>query len=347
MLNIPTLSRYSQKGFSLVEIMIGMIIGMLGIIIIMQVTSVFEARKRTTSSGDDAQNGGAIAIASMQRDIDQAGYGLSSPQLIGTSLLLTASGARPALTLNPLTPVMLNPAQLGALGDVGTNKILMIYGNSSNVEGSWITNSTATLPYMISLGAGTGGATDGGKGFNVGDWVIPSQSGVTGSVATPHSLYQVNLAAASSVAVTGAPPALVYAANNAAVPLLFNLGSSPSLLAYAVINRSLVTCNYLNTDCSNAASWTQLAGDVYALRAQCESTTGVRIALVTRNAQYDPTVVTTATPTWSPNGATTPVVANPVAAWGANWNHYRYKTFESIVPIRNAIWATGGVQGCS
>ena len=333
MLKSPSNAAHKQQGFSLVEIMVGMIIGMLGIIIIMQVTSVFEARKRTTSSGDDAQNGGAISLSSLQRDLAQAGYGFSSRLLVGSSLVT------PFVTLNPLMPVTLNPATLAAIGDTGSDKLMLMYGNSNNVEGSWITNSTATLPYQVALGAGTGGITDGGKGFNVGDWVIPNQSGVT----NPNNLYQVVANAASNVvAVTGAPPSLVYVPTNPAVPILFNLGLTPSLLVYGVINRSLSVCDYFRNDCTNTANWSQLAGDVYALRAVCASATSVRIALVTRNAQYDPAVVTTANPTWNGNVA---IVTTPATAWGANWNHYRYKIFESVVPVRNAIWS--GVQGCA
>ena len=334
--------RFTQQGFSLPEIMVGMVIGLLGVIIILQMTSVFESRKRTTSSGDDAQNGGAIAITSVERDVSQAGYGLSSPQLIGRPL------ATPIFQINYLTPVVVNPPTLNAVGDPNSSKILVIYGNSNNTEGGWIMNPTATLPYQISFGAGTGVLGDGGKGFEVGDWVIPSQSGVTGtSTGNPHTMYKVIPSAASNVvAVNGVPPALVYnLAASPEIPLLFNLGSAPSLLAYAVINHSLSVCDYFKNDCSVAANWTALAGDVYGFRAQCETATVLRIALVTRSAQYDPNVVTTWTPTWNPNGVSATVVTNATAAWGNTWNHYRYKTFETMVPLRNSIWS--GVQGCS
>ena len=50
-----TMHRLSA-GFSLVEIMIGMVIGMLGIIVMMQIFALSEGQKRTTTGGGDAQN---------------------------------------------------------------------------------------------------------------------------------------------------------------------------------------------------------------------------------------------------------------------------------------------------
>jgi len=92
------LIRRQEQGFSLPEIMIGMVIGMLGIVIIMQMSSLFENQKRTTSGGDDAQNNGAIALFGLSRDIKQAGYGFSSANyglsahaLIGRNLVTPMS----------------------------------------------------------------------------------------------------------------------------------------------------------------------------------------------------------------------------------------------------------------
>lgn len=358
-----------QRGFSLVEIMVGMIIGMLGIIIIMQVTSVFEARKRTTSSGDDAQNGGAISLSSLQRDLAQAGYALSKPQLINSSLVIPASGVRPAITLNPLLPVTINPANpvaLAAIGDAGTSKIMLIYGNSSNVEGSTVFNSALPFPnpaganspqnqggFLLSNSPGNYANGDGGKGFNVGEFIIPSQSGVSYPLPLSHNLYQIIAPPATpkpglAYATGGVPLAQLGWSLSDQSPILFNLGTLPTLRIYAVINHTLSVCDYFNVDCTSLNNWSALTGDVYAFRAICESPTSVRIALVSRNAQPDPSDVTTTPPTWRPSGVVSDVVSAAVltaaAPTGKRWQQFRYKTFETVVPIRNAVWS--GVQGC-
>src|SRR5512143_3307193 len=68
--------RPSQAGFTLVEIMVGLAIGMLASVIIMQVLSVFESQKRTTTGSADAQTNGNIALYDIQRDLQLAGYAL-------------------------------------------------------------------------------------------------------------------------------------------------------------------------------------------------------------------------------------------------------------------------------
>ena len=51
-----------RSGFTLIEIMIGLVIGMLLTLVIIQVMSVFEAQTRTTSGTADAQTNGGIAL---------------------------------------------------------------------------------------------------------------------------------------------------------------------------------------------------------------------------------------------------------------------------------------------
>jgi type IV pilus assembly protein PilW len=63
-MNQPIRSRQRQaaSGFSLIEILVGLLIGMLSVIVIMQVFGVFEGNKRTTTGGDDAQINGTVAL---------------------------------------------------------------------------------------------------------------------------------------------------------------------------------------------------------------------------------------------------------------------------------------------
>jgi type IV pilus assembly protein PilW len=58
--------------------MVAMVIGMIGIIIMMQVFASAEGQKRTTTGTGDAQSNGAMAIYTLQRDIREAGYGFNA-----------------------------------------------------------------------------------------------------------------------------------------------------------------------------------------------------------------------------------------------------------------------------
>lgn len=343
---LDSMRAHPQRGFSLPEIMIGMVIGMIGIIVIMQVTSVFEKQKSTTTSGDDAQNGGAITLYGIQKEISQAGWGITSPLLSGRPL------QTPFTLINQLFPVMVNPPQLAGIGDPDTDTLMLVYGSSNTSEGLKIDNTLSGLPYRIIGGTGRGLSTDGGKGFTVGDWVIPAQSGVTACtggatcLTAQHDLYQVADpgGAADVVSVNGAPPAIWAEINQANYPILFNLGATPAITAYAIINGSLSVCDYFNNDCAaNAGAWQQLTGNIVTMRARCESSSGVRIALVSRGTQRDTQDVTNAAPTWNPQNAVADVTATP-DNWSPDWRRYRYKTFETVIPIRTAIWT--GAQGC-
>lgn len=125
-----------------------------------------------------------------------------------------------------------------------------------------------------------------------------------------------------------------------------------NIFAYAVKNSRLMQCDWLTFDCTDSTQWVEIASDIISMRAECIAGPAVRVALVTRNPQLEKTAVTAALPTWSGttafNLSATPVDATATAlglAQGANaWQYYRYKTVETLAPIRNALWT--GAAGC-
>jgi prepilin-type N-terminal cleavage/methylation domain-containing protein len=126
------------RGFTLVEVMVAMVIGMIGIIIMMQVFASAEGQKRTTTGTGDAQSNGAMAIYTLQRDIREAGYGFNAMNALGCALVLPAPASR---TLTQLGPVIINPptAEVPA-GDANTDTLLVAYGNGEgSPEGEVIT----------------------------------------------------------------------------------------------------------------------------------------------------------------------------------------------------------------
>ena len=71
-----------QQGFSLVEMMVGLVIGLIATLIIVQTFSSFEGNKRSTTGTSDAQTNGNIGLYIMQRELQFAGYGM--PLVNGT-----------------------------------------------------------------------------------------------------------------------------------------------------------------------------------------------------------------------------------------------------------------------
>jgi type IV pilus assembly protein PilW len=69
----------------------------------------------------------------------------------------------------------------------------------------------------------------------------------------------------------------------------------------------------------------------------------IRLAIVARSGlkeKPNPTSgvcdITAANPTWA--GGTLDISKNPDGTANPDWQCYRYKTFETVIPLRNLIW---------
>ena len=124
----------SERGMSLVEILVAVLIGLIGMVIIMQVYTVSEERKRTTTGTSDAQISGNIAMFTLERELRFAGYGMVSRQanMLGCNVqAFDSTRATTTLTFPTMAPVSIS---VGAGGAPDT--ITIIYGNAwSSVDG--------------------------------------------------------------------------------------------------------------------------------------------------------------------------------------------------------------------
>ena len=105
MFSEKTFRKDQAKGFSLVEVMVGMTVGLLSMLVIMQTLSVFETQKRSTTSGSDAQVNGLMALSSMEQSIRSAGAGsANSSSIVCTQIFAwtLAKGVIPNLSFLPV-----------------------------------------------------------------------------------------------------------------------------------------------------------------------------------------------------------------------------------------------------
>ncbi len=82
----------NQGGFTLIELMVGALLGMLTVIVISQVLIDSEEQRRKVAMGGDSDINGSLALFTMQRDIQMAGYGMGSTEMMGCSLVAFRSG---------------------------------------------------------------------------------------------------------------------------------------------------------------------------------------------------------------------------------------------------------------
>src|SRR2546422_437658 len=105
-MRIP-IARHDARGFSMVELMVAMVISLIGVIIIFQVFEASEGVRRTTTSGGDAQQNGAVALYLMERDLRNSGMGINDTIYAGCNVGVTrrsckAEAAAPMITILPV-----------------------------------------------------------------------------------------------------------------------------------------------------------------------------------------------------------------------------------------------------
>jgi type IV pilus assembly protein PilW len=364
-------SARQHSGFSLIEILVGVAIGLIGIVIIFQVLTVSEARKRTTGSGTDAQIAGSIAMFNLERDVRLAGYGLGVSTYLGCSVYAyDTSRAAPNFSFN------LNPVEIiqGASGAPDTINVL--WGNSSAfVSSQDFITSTPTSKKTKS----------GRAGLQRGDLVIvagnsPAQCAlveVSGdsnadALTIDHTSGDYISAYPSSPGVYPAVTPRYNPAAGPAVPVVFssgviyNLGPSPQLDTWQIRNgRTLAWSDGLH----NSTTWNEVAEGIINLQAEYgvdadndnmisnaewtvttpitsadwSKVRAIRVGLLARSQQYEKDAVTPTAPSWAAGAfAMTNVDGGADSSPGdANdWRHYRYRVYQTIVPLRNMIWGT-------
>lgn len=72
----PRAAKRVTAGFSLIEILVGMVIALLGALVALYVLATSEDQKRTTMSSADAQQNSLLSLYLLERDVRQAGYGI-------------------------------------------------------------------------------------------------------------------------------------------------------------------------------------------------------------------------------------------------------------------------------
>ncbi|MCL4471395.1 MAG: PilW family protein [Gammaproteobacteria bacterium] len=361
--------KYRSGGFSLVEIMVGMVISLLGVLIVLQVFAAFEGQKRTTTSGSDAQTNGAIAIYTVERDVRMAGYGFSMPEALGCAINRSYNGT--TLTALSLAPVTITQG-VGGLPD--TIEIL------SSSKGNWSIPARVTTDHPATA---TNFFLNTTLGMAVGDLLIAYEPGKDCTLLQVTGIPNGNVQVHHQNTSPWDPPGgqnIFPPGGYSAGATLFNLGSLVDHVYSLDANSNLILSDY--NSATNTSNVQSLLPDIVNLQAQygfdtragtqtdarvdtwsdamidadSNGTAGssgdiariyaVRLAVVARSALKEKAdssgtcVTTTATsvniPTWS--GGTIDVSKNPDGTANGDWQCYRYKTFETVIPLRNLIW---------
>lgn len=341
-------SASTQAGFTLVEIMVGLAIGMLATIIIIQVISVFEAQRRTTTGTADAQTNGAIALYNIARELQMAGYPLepvTNSALECATLTVNNAASTPAR----LAPVFVVDNVAGAGVNASPSDTITIrYGTSA--MGGVPTQITAMgaptandATVISNLGCQPGDTSLIANGTACAMSVV---SATPAAVPPTVTLSSVNATAAigADLACLGTWTEITYAVNNG------NLERNGVPSVAGVVNLQVQYGIAATASSNQVTQWVNASGAWSAPSVPNRNRIkAVRIAVVARNAKIEAGNVTAAcssiiapAPTglcaWA-GSAPSPAPVIDLSAGDANWLSYRYRVFETIVPLRNMVWA--------
>ena len=73
----------SQRGFSLIELMVSVVIGLLAIVFTTRAMVAFEDVKRSSTGGSDSMQNGMVAMFTIESEIAKSGWGLNDSLLLG------------------------------------------------------------------------------------------------------------------------------------------------------------------------------------------------------------------------------------------------------------------------
>lgn len=314
----------NARGFSLIELLIGVVIGLVGLLAIFQVVTAWDSHNRTTTAGGDADVGGTLAMFSLERDIKQAGLGMRPT--LGTQFNCNNADIEVNDTAGTAGPIKFRPIEIltGAAGS--PDSIRVFYGDTSFMP--------SPEPFSLST-ATTKTITPNRYGFKPGDLVI-----VTGQPSEPCALVEITAGATSGGVVThgtgnytafypGASASSVAARFNGTAGTtasfgsgnMYNLGPAPQFNSWAIASPGVLRRTELIFGGGNAVD---VSEGVINMKAQygIDGLTGTPDQII-------------GTAEWTPNAPTT-----------GNWNNVL--AVRVAILVRSKQWersATGSASG--
>ncbi len=365
-----------QHGLTMIELLIGMVLGIATTVVIAQALLASESQRRGTTAGSDAQVNGAVALYSLQREVMTAGYGMSDRRDgFGCTLRARHNGTDFNWRFEPMvitdggpngesdtfTIVASDKAGFSAPLRVtvpydGTNNQFEVNTTVGVVVGDIMIAvprplAAADICGMFNVTSIPPGAVRHDADATTGPW-----NQAVGSSIFPPPAAKVNSGSA----------VLVYEAATTIV----NMGRA-SMRTFAVNANDALTESAFDTAVGMQRPATELYSNVVNVQAyygkdtngdetvdtyntvqptdgnQWRQVRTVRLVVVTRSGQWEKDEVTSVQPVLNLGAA--PTVAGAAACGSdqcitlrvnrnADWRHYRYKVYDTVVPLRNLLW---------
>ncbi|NTV70599.1 MAG: pilus assembly protein PilW [Azonexaceae bacterium] len=340
-----------QQGLLLIELMVGLFIGLLTTLAITQVLSLAEGQRRAATSGGDAQVSGSVSLHAIQRELRQAGYGLGgNPAALGCQVKGNYGGSDVTMTLAPIVitdgasgaPDVLgvfSSNRRGAAVPLDVTELHLQAGTSFVVKGSF---SVAVNDYLVAVP----------ETWSAGQWCTLFKATAVTTTTVDHADFSTNAPTSGYDAdsyilnLGNSLRSRSYSISSQNVLQMTEFGGATQDIAPEIVNLQAlygkdtnadkVIDAYDTTTPTTAAGWQQVIA--------------VRVALVSRSMEYEREEVTPSLPEWDIGTAITVSGAVDCASGSGgkcvqikvdnltNWKHYRYKVYDTLIPLRNMLW---------
>lgn len=359
-----------QVGFTIIELMVAIVLGLLTVLIVSQVLIQAETRRRTISAGGDAQLNGALTLYTLQRDIQMAGYGANAlPAVMGCKLNMQYGSAGTARQV-PLAPVVITAGTNGA-----PDQVTVLQAHTRQPSMPMLTKENHT-------DASTSFVVDSSMGVSAGDMMVIAPPSIADYAGSDCRMFQVAGNALNSTRIPHAHPTdsaanswnhdETFSADMPDKSVLINMGA-PVLRTYSVTNDQNLQSrdvSWLDGTSSDQTLFSQVVNlqalygkdtnddgvvDTYdkttpTTPAGWQQVLTIRVVVVARSNKLEPDAVTSSEPLWDVGSNDTfadvttedcnesskciPLKVDHLS----NWQRYRYKVYDTVVPLRNVLW---------
>ena len=342
-------------GLSLVDLMVGLAVGMIAMLVILNVMVMFDARRRATTGSSDAQTNAVFATSVLSRELRIAGHGLGAATGLGCTVHRSALNVPDASFL--LVPVLIDNGNGGepdrltilAAGEQALPPARLIAPYTNN-GGELTVNSTLGITPNAQLLLRSTGSSDCAllttRSVAVGGYAVqpvPDSDVLPGAVfgsdspivnvgMLAHRRYSVDMNQQLSVetfdAIVGVWRASTLAEGVVNLQAQYGFDARAGALTPTQVTqwRDDIIDADGNGIVGNAGDWQRMLA--------------VRIAVVTRVAQRRDEACDSTAPTWLAgiSGTDKLEVTTIKVDHLTDWSCWRYRVLQTEVPLRNQLW---------
>lgn len=328
-----------QRGFNLVELMIGLTISLMGLAAVASMMMTFSKNRGSVAQTQAAQDNGVMALYRLERDISQAGYGLMDLQGC-TPTIVNGDGTNPSFS--PL------PISIGFVG-TGVSDTILVQG----------TNPVSGIP-----GTELSSPTAGGNTMTAGQFNVRSSVGfaVNDRVVTDALAPNCTLVTVTSVAATaiGYTPALSATTTTGFLANFGTGGTAGNFYSrqYAVGLSGLTVADFPLYVTSNLVDNIVFMKAQYGLAATINGTVvtswvsgatainstnvqrviALRVGVVARSTKREDDEIDQPNPLPLFNEKADSTNGVDAVSFTIPDTHMRYRAYSTIIPLKNIIW---------